>query len=578
MPYPKVELMSWKTEPMIHQVEAFDKLKDEEFDAYLMEPGTGKSKCAIDKAVYLFLAGKIDFVMVVAPNGVHEQWAEEQIPEHCGIPFESLVWSGNTTQKEQKEFDLFMRPSSKLKFFCINVEAFSLSIEKHEFFSSKPKMTFFRSILKRFKSYVVLDEASRLKSVDSNRTLNLTYGINEIRYKEVVRRSMNEETVIDAVIPTTRYRSILTGSIVTNSPYDLFAPFNFGKYDFFGVHFFGFRSHYGIEKFEKSFGNKGAFVPIHKKDLALIKAGIIKGWTNEEISMSYHISESSCEYIRMNPDISSPYKNLDELKLKIAPVSYIKNLQDCIDIADPVRETALIEMSKEQWRIYNEVKRDLLSEYGNKSLTVKSKLALIVRLSQITSGFFPSTETLDEDSGEFIREPKLTLIGGQTPVKISAILEELTEYNFDKPLIIFARFTSDIELCYDILTKKRPDLVAKKYYGATSNEDRSQIKIDFREGLIDILVANESVAGIGLNLQRSNKTFWISQDYSYERRKQGEGRTWRTGQDLTQPVLFKDFVCRGTIDERVLEVLNGKRELAEYFQDHTIAEFLGGTF
>ena len=108
--------------PRSHQIEAFQKLKDEPFDALLMEPGTGKSKCAIDKAAYLFLEKRIKFVMVVAPNGVQAQWAEEQIPVHCGVPYEIFLWEGNTTKIQEKAFELFMRPSDKLKFFCIIVE------------------------------------------------------------------------------------------------------------------------------------------------------------------------------------------------------------------------------------------------------------------------------------------------------------------------------------------------------------------------------------------------------------------------------------------------------------------------
>ena len=76
-----------KTVPYKHQIEAFKKGHDKEFFAYFMEQGTGKSKAAIDDACNLFLDGKIEAVMLIAPKGVHRQWDDEQLPAHCSVPY-----------------------------------------------------------------------------------------------------------------------------------------------------------------------------------------------------------------------------------------------------------------------------------------------------------------------------------------------------------------------------------------------------------------------------------------------------------------------------------------------------------
>ena len=42
-----------------------------------MEQGTGKTKVALDTAAYLYLNGKIDTLVVIAPNGVHQELGKQ---------------------------------------------------------------------------------------------------------------------------------------------------------------------------------------------------------------------------------------------------------------------------------------------------------------------------------------------------------------------------------------------------------------------------------------------------------------------------------------------------------------------
>ena len=60
--------------------------------ALFCDPGTGKTKMAIDRAAKLWCQGVIDGVVVVAPKGVHEQWARQEILKHCGVPTKIQIW------------------------------------------------------------------------------------------------------------------------------------------------------------------------------------------------------------------------------------------------------------------------------------------------------------------------------------------------------------------------------------------------------------------------------------------------------------------------------------------------------
>ena len=47
-----------------------------------MEQGTGKTKVIIDNFSHLYYKGYVDAVFVIAPNGVHRNWINDEIPKH----------------------------------------------------------------------------------------------------------------------------------------------------------------------------------------------------------------------------------------------------------------------------------------------------------------------------------------------------------------------------------------------------------------------------------------------------------------------------------------------------------------
>ena len=563
----------YKNAPYEKQAEALDKSYGKEFFAYLMGPGTGKTFVTIVEAANLYLEGKCNFVCVVAPSGVDVQWAVEEVPKHCPVPSASYVFDGTKTQKEKRNLQKFLQTKNVLKFFCVRIDVFS-------------RLTYIRllkNIVSSYDTYFAIDEASRIKNPEAERSYNLVYLMNTaltLAGEEVDLLTAKEKqnrgvmTKIESFVTSTKYRRILTGTIVTTNPFNLFTPFDFLKYNFFECRFSGFRARHGIEIREKGIHDKDYFRPISKQEITAVGRYLAVNATYEEISQKMKISESSVEWIHKHPDIRTPYKRLEELKIAIEPYSFKCSIEDMRDI-EAVRETVFVDMTADQARIYHDLEEDLITQYENHTLTVPSKLALLTRLSQVTSGYFPLENiTCDADGEVLSKETTLVPIGKNNP-KIQAVKDELWEHNFDTPVLIFGRFTADIKTLYKELQKEFPLLTINTYYGDTEEKERNRVKLAFQDGQVDILVCNPSLAGIGLNLQRASNTIYFSSDYSYEKRKQADGRTIRADQKANT-VLLKNIVCRETIDERVLEVLTEKNDLAEYFRETSIREFLGG--
>ncbi len=68
-----VPLMTYqfKTKPFKHQREVFEASKDLETFAIFWEQGTGKSKLTVDVCAYNYEKGRIDAMVIIAPNNVH---------------------------------------------------------------------------------------------------------------------------------------------------------------------------------------------------------------------------------------------------------------------------------------------------------------------------------------------------------------------------------------------------------------------------------------------------------------------------------------------------------------------------
>lgn len=96
-----------KTTPFKHQAQVIEDTKDARYFGLFMEQGTGKSHVIIATMTHLYRTGKINGVLILAPNGVHDNWARNEIPIHCPlVPNEDIItgiWhGGDGVRKRQR--------------------------------------------------------------------------------------------------------------------------------------------------------------------------------------------------------------------------------------------------------------------------------------------------------------------------------------------------------------------------------------------------------------------------------------------------------------------------------------------
>jgi SNF2 family DNA or RNA helicase len=100
------------------------------------------------------------------------------------------------------------------------------------------------------------------------------------------------------------------------------------------------------------------------------------------------------------------------------------------------------------------------------------------------------------------------------------------------------------------------------YHGGLARGVRDQIVKDFQNGEgPGVLVLSLKAGGTGLNLTAASHVVLYDRWWNPAVEDQARDRAWRIGQ--TRTVVSHRLVCPGTVDERVEEVVAGKRHIAD---------------
>ena len=315
-----------KLKPYKHQAEAYERFKDTRQFALLMDMGLGKTKLDLDITCYQFNQGWINRLLVIAPNGVHEQWATQQIPQHCDVPYKVMVWSSATMARKAGKRDLaaMIARSSEtiLQILCVNVEAFQ----------SSTVLPFIKQFVTG-RTKVSVDESTRIKNPKAKRSRN------------IIAHTRDAYT-----------RTIMTGTAAAKNVFDVWNQMFFLDSDsnngqgFFGCNFYAFQHKHGLMVRQHAGPGQHSFEKLIDEELF----GRIVRATGREpsdivLANRYGVSEKTIDEIRNNK-VFHQFKGLDSIRAKMADISAFAHKDDCLDLPPKIYQTIELEMPKDQYR------------------------------------------------------------------------------------------------------------------------------------------------------------------------------------------------------------------------------------
>ena len=99
-------------------------------------------------------------------------------------------------------------------------------------------------------------------------------------------------------------------------------------------------------------------------------------------------------------------------------------------------------------------------------------------------------------------------------------------------------------------------------HGGTPVSKRAKIVEEFQgDGYIPFIVLSVKAGGTGLNLTKANHVIHFDRWWNPAVENQATDRAFRIGQ--TKNVMVHKLVCKGTIEEKIDEMIEAKKELAE---------------
>lgn len=243
------------------------------------------------------------------------------------------------------------------------------------------------------------------------------------------------------------------------------------------------------------------------------------------------------------------YRHLDELVEKVHSIAFRIKIEDAVDLPPFIDETRAITLEPKAQSLYRMLEQDCYAELANGEVTARNVLTQLLRLAQCTGGFIR-----DDIKGEAQQ------VSG---AKLDA-LEDIIDTCLDeeKKVVVFARFVPEIEAIATMLKKKKIGYAL--IYGATT--DRADQVKKFQEAPeIKVFIGQLQTTGMGLTLTAANVAVFYSLDFSYANYEQSRARIHRIGQK--QKCLYIHLVGKGTVDEKILNALKHKGDIAKIMVD-----------
>jgi len=312
--------------------------------------------------------------------------------------------------------------------------------------------------------------------------------------------------VITKFAKDVKYKRIMTGTPVTKGPEDVYSQFKFLDPFILGYDsYYSFRARYCV----------------------------MGGYENRQIVS---------------------YNNVDELTNSIEGHSFRVLKKDCLDLPEKIYQRHPVELSKNQRKLYDQLRKDFVTELEGEHLSAPEAITRLLRMQQIICGWFPT-----EEGGMEIDEKN---------TRLTALIDLLPD--IECKVIIWARFKRDIKAIGEALGDK-----AVSYYGEVSNDDREVAVDRFQnDPKVRYFIGQPQSGGIGLTLTAAECAIYYSNSFDLETRMQSEDRCHRIG--TKNNVTYIDFESPKTIDTKIINALREKKNLADTITKDPTSLFMTG--
>lgn len=216
------------------------------------------------------------------------------------------------------------------------------------------------------------------------------------------------------------------------------------------------------------------------------------------------------------------------------------------DLPARTEQTLWVELDRNERREYEEVHRYLQAAIEAKGATADGELtphvlAALLRLRQ--AACHPGL--LDSDRA------------GESGSKVELLIEQLRQLTDEgHKALVFSQFTSLLAIVRDRL---EAESIEFEYLDGATRDRAARVAHFQSDDGPSVFLISLKAGGVGLNLTAADYVFLLDPWWNPAAEAQAIDRTHRIGQ--SRPVVAYRLICRGTVEERVAELQDKKRQL-----------------
>lgn len=211
-----------------------------------------------------------------------------------------------------------------------------------------------------------------------------------------------------------------------------------------------------------------------------------------------------------------------------------------------------VEMSTKQKKAYDQMRDMMIAELENgEALTAPSPLTQTIRLLQFASSYAEMAS--NEETGE------VRAILAEPSCKVDALMDDIKNGDFGNDSVAVCAVSRQlIEILSAAMTKE--EIPHGLITGAQDEDERQQAIDDFQSGKIKWILFTAQAGGVGVTLTAARRLVMLQRPWSLVDHKQALDRVHRIGSEIHDSVIITDYVTDGTIEERVIQVLETKAD------------------
>ena len=238
------------------------------------------------------------------------------------------------------------------------------------------------------------------------------------------------------------------------------------------------------------------------------------------------------------------YKNLEEIE-DVLDKMMLRRLKDkVLDLPEKIFITDYVEMGKAQADVYDNIRSYMIDHIGELKMA-NNPLAELIRLRQATGN--PNIISDVKENAKFDR--------------MEEIVDDAIENG--RKVVIFSNWTNITNPAYDRLSKKYKCLMIT---GNIKEEQRQINKNQFQnDENVKCIIGTIGAMGTGYTLTAGSIVIFLDEPWNKALKDQALDRLHRIG--LKDNMTVYTLLCKGTIDERVNDIVERKGQMAEILID-----------